>query len=271
MFSGSDNVAEWMQSGLTMDLSDLSPAMQGDFYLSNSPVTRGLSLPADFLLHDDELTCASPSKPSSSAPPSQDLWRQFGSADAPPEISSDMQSFLDQTTVSLASCSAQAAANNLLSFFQMFSTARVYNVNYSKFTLRADVITKNTFPCDLKVRIYRSGGGSLVEFQRRSGDSISFFNIFRDAAAHLTGIWLHRDSADELHPAEIDELTSMQLNDTFSLLMDLAPFLPTESSHVTSEMAQEAAAGLSRSCAGDFLKQIRNSEQNTFVLPKLGK
>ena len=72
--------------------------------------------------------------------------------------------------------------NDLLDFFGTIP-GKVMKVNTTKFTIKAEVDIYPA-PCLLKVRIYRLGEKQFaVEFQRRSGDSICFQNLFKRACA----------------------------------------------------------------------------------------
>ena len=72
--------------------------------------------------------------------------------------------------------------NGLLDFLRSQSGV-LGKVNILKYTIRYDAFCDNFEHCAVKIRIYTTQLGHIVEFQRRSGSSLVFSALF--------GAWVH--------------------------------------------------------------------------------
>ena len=110
-------------------------------------------------------------------------FKRFSKLDCPPDVPADPFFDMAVTTV-VSDAEPYRIGNDLLDLFGTIP-GKVVKVNTTKFTIKAEVEIYPA-PCLLKVRIYRLGEKQFaVEFQRRSGDSICFQNLFKCASALL--------------------------------------------------------------------------------------
>jgi len=127
---------------------------------------------------------------------------------------------LEATTLHLSEHSAVIAGNSLITFLEHVVHARIKKVNHKKFTIRADIIIEG-FPCDIKVRIYQEQRASLLEFQRRSGDSVAFMRLFSQASGYLQG---QHAAVDSWRQPEIPHMARLPPDEAIAPLIDMAEF-----------------------------------------------
>jgi hypothetical protein len=176
------------QGAFGSDLSACTTTL-GDYYREEDDVVRGLSLPVSalsFSLYEyQQCTIDKVSQPmlpefSSS---SDDA---FVVAHVPPALSRDVRASLQSTIVESES-SPVAIGNRLLSFLGRKVDAKINKMGQEEFTIQAEAFMATCW-CSFKVRIYKKEDGSLMEFQKRSGDSLAFVRLFREAKADLLGL-----------------------------------------------------------------------------------
>jgi len=111
---------------------------------------------------------------------------RFGTADTPPHVPDDASFHFEATTLFLPSGgpTPSEAGNRLLDFLGGEVAALVTKVNPKKFTIKAEALCQGR-ACDIKVRGYQQASGCAFEFQRQSGDTVSFNNLFRQASQYL--------------------------------------------------------------------------------------
>mmetsp|Transcript_71309 Transcript_71309/g.159655 ORF Transcript_71309/g.159655 Transcript_71309/m.159655 type:complete len:426 (-) Transcript_71309:8-1285(-) len=213
--STKEEMEGWQQSPTTL---------AGDFYREPDNVYRGLSMPAaplegaplapfkgfmegEFFEPDDILkgmnmaaeahasrlgssdmykglskTPGGPSKASHVSPGDE----TFTEADTPPDAPTDPFFKLEVTTVRITSRTPWEIGNDMLDFFKTRVVASITKVNRQKFTVKADVFVEASV-CALKARAYQEEHGTYaVEFQRRSGDAVTFNRVFQQASKFLS-------------------------------------------------------------------------------------
>lgn len=218
---------DFQESVPAIDCAEYKPLFIGDFYSEPDDVVRGLTLPAGFesshlggaglpfgeMFDGDKMSHAIWLGSSSN------LADHFVAEYEPPSISVEIQAFLEPTWLHLTHHSPVAAGNDLLSFLRNEIDAKVSKVSQKKFTLRAEAFVGGLW-CSIKVRIYEDGGGSVMEMQRRSGDSISFFNLYRQVSEHFLGSSALQTVSPS--PLRIPDIPSSLPNQGIAPLLDMA-------------------------------------------------
>jgi len=145
--------------------------------------------------------------------------------------------------------------------------AQVSKVNSKKFTVRAEVVFEG-LPCDIKVRIYQQEQGSVVEFQRRSGDTLAFNKLYCQASRYLQGNSLHNISLDDM------EMMSSPTDQAIAPLLDMAAFsqdisLLSDVASVLSVLAKHpmVAAQLRTAVALSVLQHLQQFDDFSVALP----
>jgi len=214
-------------SASTTDCAEYKPLFIGDFYSEPDDVVRGLTLPFDFGsshlggagLPFGEMCDGDKMGHSICLGSSSNFADSFVAEYEPPSVSEEIQAFLEPTRLQLTNHSPIAAGNDLLLFLRNEIDAKVSKVSQKKFTLRAEAFVGGLW-CSIKVRIYEDGGGSIMEIQRRSGDSISFFNLYRQVSEHFHG----SSSLQTVSPSplKIPDIPSFLANQGIAPLLDMA-------------------------------------------------
>jgi len=256
------------QGVFSSDLDSFRPQLSGDFYCEPDDVTRGLTLSlndefgfgsAFDVDRTNKLTCPGTSD------------EVFVAEYAAPALWEDVQAVLESTTLQLSESSTVAVGNSLLAFFRNEADAKITKMSQKKFTIKAEVFVGGIWCC-LKVRMYRSEGGTLVEFQKRSGDSIAFFSLYRQASASLLGASPPQSTTldapqmrqNEVLPAEQAIAPLIEMADScrdMNLLAEVASAL--------NAMANDpaVAAALRMPCAVSVLHQLEQVEDFRVAQP----
>jgi len=241
--------------------NSFGPTLSGDFYREPDDVTRGLTLS----LNDDfgfgsafnvdrtnKLTCPGTS------------YEVFVAEYVAPALSEDVQAFLESSTLQLSESSTAAVGNSLLAFFTNETDAKIKKMSQKKFTIKAEVFVGGIWCC-LKVRMYRNEGGTLVEFQKRSGDTIAFFSLYRQASAYLLGA--SPPQSTTLNPPKIPQNEALPADQAIASLLEMADScgdmnLLAEVAAALNAMANEpkVAAALRMPCAVSVLHQLEQVE-----------
>jgi len=251
-----------------MDSFQLDLALECDFY-QEADLTRGITLGNCLPASDIEYTCLDREL---HLPP---LWRDFDAGDAAKQLDEETRKLMEGTTSTLNNASATAAASMVLAFLNRLEYAHISKVNYTKFTIRAHAALTG-HPCDIKVRIYELGNDSLVEFQKRSGDAVSFANIFQAFSFHL-----EEPSKDIVASYGLPEAPEVCLphcsvvTDTVPVLLEIAA--TTYCSKLISEVAfvllaavqhdSLATAKLDTPCASEFRQRLQAAEGGALAYP----
>jgi len=171
-----------IEDGVCSDLAELRP-LPGDFYAERDDVMRGLTLDlGDDFNFQQRYDAYDPDKmhPQTSSRSCKD----FDEGYVPPQLSDEIRSFLGHTALQLLDYSPVAAGNLLLAFLRKDPDTQIDKVNQKKFTLRAVVLSDGLW-FKVKVRIYKNEVGSLVEFQRCSGDTLAFHSFYRQLSQYF--------------------------------------------------------------------------------------
>lgn len=167
---------------------DFGGSLGGDFYRDPDDVVKGLSLGGGgFTSSFEKLDCSSTLKQKNDF--STECFQQD---DLPLPLPSDPFFKLEVTTMTAYSHSPFEIGNSLLDFFNQQVVSTLTKVRRHKYAIKADVFA-DSMMCTLKVRVYSQWGTGqfAIEFQRRSGDSISFNATFQKASQYLASQQQH--------------------------------------------------------------------------------
>jgi len=254
-----------LQGALSSDFDKYKPLLLGDYYVEPDDVVRGVTLPlaafpsgdAFFLGH---MCDGGKTSTLAHLQASSDCGEVFDAEFEPPSLSEEIQTFLACTTLQLSNHSPVSAGNGLLSFLRSELDSKVGKVNKQKFTIRAEVFVGGLW-CSVKVRIYLNDGGSTMELQRRSGDSISFFRLYHQVSELFLGT--SPPQAVSMSPPQIPEGPSMPADQRIAPLLAMADSckdvsLLAEVASALSAMVDDPAvvAELRMPCGVAVVKQL---------------
>lgn len=147
--------------------------------------------------------------------------------------------------------------NTLLSFFSGSVVSDIKKVNHSKFSINAEVFV-DSVACTLKVRVYAEPAGHRygVEFQRRSGDCITFNLVYQGAARFLQTKFGLPDAEIVEQLCLVPPSVGIQSKDEVGplLAMFAIPELQAESAAALARMAQHRSVA-SLLCTPDACKE----------------
>lgn len=187
-----DNVCR----GLTLSPEDVpapSPfkgLIDGDFYREADNVCKGISLGDGFPISpplSKEFGFSTGLGYSSTVLSEKvDIsTERFTEVDFPPNAPTDSFFKFEVTTLHVSSSTPFEIGNHLLDFFRQQVVSSFTKVRRPKYSIKVDVFI-DSMMCTVKTRVYDQGSGQFaVEFQRRSGDAISFNAAFQQASAYL--------------------------------------------------------------------------------------
>uniref|UniRef100_A0A6C0BZ27 Uncharacterized protein n=1 Tax=viral metagenome TaxID=1070528 RepID=A0A6C0BZ27_9ZZZZ len=119
----------------------------------------------------------------------------FRDSDVPPSLPDDPLFRIDATSWKME-CphSAHIIVNHLLQFMlgnadSPDTSVDITKISRTKFAIKANV-QKEGVECSLKVRLYKTCSGFILEFQRRSGDTLTFHDIYRSALKEIQHLLL---------------------------------------------------------------------------------
>jgi hypothetical protein len=168
---------------------------------------------------------------------------RFENLQIPPNVPVDPQFKLMATTFICRSSPAECM-NCLLDFFERETLADVTKVCKAKFAVKVDVFDRGT-ACSLKFRMYKQQSGELVvEFQRRSGDTIAFHHIIRQAC-------LKSDLTGTKAPADVTPMSNQSKGS--KLIAECAPLVEMLSLVDAPQLQAEAAASLANVASQDLI------------------
>lgn len=173
----------------------------GDPYRERADFTRGMILPSPF---EAGVNAQTTKTEIFSAAVEQNHFRpaleRFREGDIPPATPQNKFFKFVRTTFSVSHCVEPfKLANTLLDFLLLELMASVTKVQYSKYSIKAD-IHAGTFagladadegpqtgyePCTLKIKMYAYGAEFAIEFRRVAGDGVTFNNVYQRACRHL--------------------------------------------------------------------------------------
>jgi len=126
----------------------------------------------------DESTEAGPTFQGFKGPQHRFTERQEGR-----KVPEDPFFYMERTTQFLPGVCASEAGNHVLDFFEQEIESRILKLSNEKLSFRAEAFHSGR-DCQMKVYIYQQESGCAVEFQRRSGDSILFWDVYQKASEY---------------------------------------------------------------------------------------
>mmetsp|Transcript_35818 Transcript_35818/g.83317 ORF Transcript_35818/g.83317 Transcript_35818/m.83317 type:complete len:442 (+) Transcript_35818:93-1418(+) len=298
-----DNVMRGMSlSQASLDVPGRSPfkGLGGDFFCEPDNVLKGMQIAAEArssLLHRGPLELQECLKmPDRSRRPDEgkvpDLGmtperlgkarslsstERFLEGDVPPSTPSDPYFKFEATTVHMSSSQPWDIGNNLLDFLISKLVASITKVSRAKFAIKADLFVECSM-CTVKVRTYKEGlDRYAVEFQRRSGDCVTFNKAFQQATKFLvprfTPVRSVPEASRDFDSAFARFLRTENEGDVTPLL-DMAglvdlPALQAECAAALEDMAQDprAAAALCSDRAFEEFKKLLQNNQTEVAYP----
>lgn len=265
-------------NGLTGDFSD--------FYCEPDEVLKGISVSPDAqssllggsldLLKKGFSSKASECPSKASAALAGD--ERFTEAHCPPDTPNDPFFKLEVTTLTLSSRTPWEIGNDLLDFLKTRVVSSITKVNRHKFTVKADVFVEASM-CALKARIYHGEHATyVVEFQRRSGDAVTFNRVFQQATDFMSPRFVPVKATFEANPnLDCQEMLRLPMTETkgeLAPLLDMAglldlPTLQAECAAALAEMAQDARMA-SRLCTRrtfEEFKKLLQADQTDVAYP----
>lgn len=250
--------------------------LPGDYYRFEADTKRSIELPDNFFAlneYDVEgkgLCLAADTLPDNcqSVLPNEHIKfdvlpsTRFEHFEKPPNTPADLHFKLSATTF-LCRCSPTECMNCLLDFFETEVISSVSKVSKKKFSVKVDILDK-ALMCSLKLRMYRQQTGELaVEFQKRSGDTIAFHEVYKKACLKLEQPSTRTEIFADMTPP------SGQLKGPSSA-GELSPLLDMLSLFDSPELQAEAAACLANIASGSQASAIVMCSVHLFdYLPKL--
>lgn len=274
--------------GLSLPFSDDDGAMPfsmphcaaaGDFYGERKEVTRGVTfhLSSDALMGfsqiDDKQHELGNLKSNHAAVHKH--AREFDPAHVPPPLEQEVADHLLATKVELSQSSPVRVGNTLLIFLTEKIDARVNKVNIVKYTIRAEAILDG-LAFVVKIRLYQKETATVVEFQRRSGDSVAFNKFYHKASAYLHGRpddqWVQDCWSFCQTPLQVAPVSP---KDAIAPLIDMAhlnpnPILLAEVASALCAMAKQdrlVAEELQKPCGLAVLEQLEKYDDFSVSFP----
>lgn len=177
--------------------------------------------------------------------------------------------------------------NCILDFLNTCVVSSVNKVRREKFSIKAEVFIENIM-CTIKIRLYnRNDGTHACEFQRRSGDCVTFNLFYKKAAAflkrHFPAVLNTPEVIDECPPPlmlmgaaeeSCEKAELPQLSEQLSPLLDLAglvkePGLQAESARALADLAQDIQSAVTL-CNGrpfEEFKRLLQTGQSDAAYP----
>lgn len=246
----------------------------GDYYGIPEDTYRGLSLAPAELLDDFKTSQQDDYDPlrfcmsSSNFPSSfydQDtkvhaspITSRFENSELPPALPEDPLFQLSATTIT-CSCDPSWGMNTLLDFFETQVTSEVTKVTPAKFAIKLEAFDNGT-RCSMKVRMYRLQNDEYaLEFQRRSGDAITFQKVYQQACLQLEPRSASTGTVADATPL-VDLPTGQSSTEVLTPLIDMLSFSDAP------KLQAEAAAGLASLVSGEQASAVAECSAPLFDL-----
>mmetsp|Transcript_126882 Transcript_126882/g.371014 ORF Transcript_126882/g.371014 Transcript_126882/m.371014 type:complete len:428 (+) Transcript_126882:123-1406(+) len=265
-------------------LSAFKGFMDSDFYCEPDDILKGISIGAEAqagLLRGSLDFYKGVSKASESLSKADAISpgnERFTEADTPPDAPSDPFFKFEATTLRISSRTPYDIGNNILDFLDTRVVSSITKVNRRKFTVKADVFIEPS-SCALKARAYREERGTYaVEFQRRSGDSVTFNRVFQQATEFLSPRFIPvkttLEANSDINTQELYRPSMKDHQGGAAPLLDMAglrelPALQAESAAALADMAQDIQMA-SRLCtrrAFEDIKKLLEADQTDVAYP----
>mmetsp|Transcript_7091 Transcript_7091/g.22148 ORF Transcript_7091/g.22148 Transcript_7091/m.22148 type:complete len:437 (-) Transcript_7091:14-1324(-) len=267
--------------------------VDGDFYREPDDILKGMSMSADgeTSLYPGSLDfpeclgkvpdCLSKIESSFSITNEQISYilpcaERFLETDTPPSAPSDPFFNFEITTVYVSSTRPYDIGNALLDFLGMKVVSSITKISRKKFTIKADVFVENVM-CTLKIRVYHQEQGTYaIEFQRRSGDCVTFNTAYQQATKYLLPRFTAVKNVPEAttYPFPRCKAGKNLLEGEILPLLDMAglidlPSLQAESATALADMAQDnqAVATLCNTRAFEEFKKLLQTDQTDVAYP----
>lgn len=262
-----------LQDGFSTDFRSFGHNFSGDFYFEPESVKRGLTLPFDAVMGFSQTHTGWILNKSDCIGKSSSPRNQFESSDVPPALLEEMKANLELTTVHLKECSPITVGNKLLAILREEIDAQVKKVNWERFTIGADVVLEG-LACAIKARIYQQDNSTILEFNRRSGDTVAFHKFYRKVSGHLQGHSCDHIAWDTASPQEVSHMTPLPPNEAIAPLLDMVAAsqhvaLLAEVALALSVVARDptVAAQLRMPCALSALQQLQQVSDFSVAFP----
>jgi len=255
--------------GFSTDLGAPMPSLMGDFYCEPDDVVRGVTLPLGDGFGFSQACDIDKFSQFAHVEPFSIPSNEFQTSDVPPALPDELRPHLEATTLHLSEHSAVIAGNSLITFLEHVVHARIKKVNHKKFTIRADIIIEG-FPCDIKVRIYQEQRASLLEFQRRSGDTVAFMRFYSQASGYLQG---QHAAVDSWRQPEIPHMARLPPDEAIAPLIDMAEFhdvnLLSDAAAALAAMSDDPAIAcqLRMPCAFSVMQHLQQVNDFSVAFP----
>ena len=168
--------------------------------------------------------------------PHGNYTKRFHNDERPSPLPTDPFFKLESTTIHVEEQSPQKIWNCLIGFLSNGIISNVLKISPQKFAIKSEFFMNSLF-CVIKIRIYDTGPHAhAIEFQRRSGDSICFIQVFRKAVACLSApLNLERRERMPLQLKDCPNPDIVIEKDDLDPILDMAF---TEQSHLQAEAAR---------------------------------
>mmetsp|Transcript_22914 Transcript_22914/g.40980 ORF Transcript_22914/g.40980 Transcript_22914/m.40980 type:complete len:436 (+) Transcript_22914:106-1413(+) len=200
---------------------------------------------------------------------------RFHQSDRPPAVPTDSFFKFEVTTLHVTCQEPHSIGNQLLDFLGCKVVSSVEKVNRKKFAIKADVFVDSVM-CTLKIRTYSQGKNMYaIEFQRRSGDCVTFNNAYQQALkvlkVHFQMVSNGKEEPLGAHPPGQKRRRGKSSEAEISPLLDMAsiPGLQAESATALADMAQDSlvAASLCTASAFKEFKKLLEADNNDVAYP----
>lgn len=211
----------------------------------------------------------------------EDLLTAHFTQGEPPAAPTDSLFKLELTTIYAKPKSGQEPCilgNAVLDFFRKKTSSVLTKVTYKKYAMKLDVFAGSAM-FSMKARVYTQTQQYAIEFQRRSGDTVSFNRIFQEAKDFLS----NRSELD-VEPQHFEAPRALQLpfcppfddfldpnEDNLSPLYDLCsipvPQLQAEAAESLHKAAKEGSEGIYKPRTFRSIYELLQSSSTEVLLP----
>jgi len=259
--NSSANIYDFDSFGSSFQWADpYDGALRSDVFpldvFPSEPMFSGGRLPGDCYCEDDDVPRGLCMAPSTSRAGEKTI--RFSISETPPDVPTNPDFKLDNNTfVPHQWGSASDIINRLLDFFEMEVVGSVTKVSRAKFAAKVDVFDKGMM-CSLKFRLYQQEDGQfVVEFQRRSGDSVAFHNVYKQAFLIFEPLLTCTETL-------VDDATLAEDRPGFSTAAEFTPLVDMLQMGHATELKAQAVACLANIAGNDFAAAAAMCSGNMF-------
>jgi hypothetical protein len=266
--------------------------VDGDFYHQPDDVCKGLSLAGspleDFsMMGYYDIPCKSEKaglefgallQPSAK----DDLSKErFSEANHPPTAPTDSFFQLELTTVFVPKAQQPlpcVIGNAMLDFLKKETTSVLTKVSIKKFAVKAEVFASvGGTMCSIKARVYDQDPQYCIEFQRRSGDTLTFNSVFKQAKEFFSSLQIGPPQLQEASsppdflppqiPAEYSDSSEADLTPLHELCNKPESHLQAEAAGGFHKLAMEGNAKIYSLQTFRSIHQLLQSSSTEVCLP----